>query len=135
MLLRYLLDTNICIFIIKQRPAAVRERFALLRPGEVGVSAVTEAELAYGAYKSVRIEENLAAILDFSSRVETVPFETRVTAKYGALRATLERQGAPIGPLDFLIAATALHHDLTLVTNNTREFQRVPGLRLEDWSI
>lgn len=132
--IRYLLDTNICIFIIKHRPAAVRERFERLKSGEAGISAVTEAELWYGAQKSQRVAENLAAILDFTSRMEVLPFGSVATAPYGQIRAELTRRGQPIGPLDFLIAATALAQDLTLVTNNTGEFQRVPGLRLEDWT-
>ena len=134
MTLRYLLDTNICIFIIKNKPAAVRERFAELHPGEVGLSAVTEAELLHGVYKSVRVEQNLAAVLDFASRLVVVPFDSQVTETYGRIRAELERAGQPIGPLDFQIAATAVAHGLTLVTNNTREFARVPDLKLEDWT-
>ncbi|GAA3995830.1 type II toxin-antitoxin system VapC family toxin [Deinococcus rubellus] len=132
--IRYLLDTNICIYIIKDKPAAVRECFERLRPGEAGISAVTEAELRFGAEKSQRVAENLAAILDFTSRMDVLPFGSVATAPYGKIRANLTRQGQPIGPLDFLIAATALAQDLTLVTNNTGEFQRVPGLRLEDWT-
>lgn len=135
MTLRYLLDTNICIFIIKNKPAAVRERFAGLRTGEVGLSAVTEAELLHGVYKSVRVEHNLAAVLDFASQLVVLPFDSQVTETYGRIRAELERAGQPIGPLDFQIAATAVAHGLTLVTNNTREFARVPGLRLEDWTL
>ena len=131
---RYLLDTNICIFIIKNKPAAVRERFAELHPGEVGLSAVTEAELLHGVYKSVRVEQNLAAVLDFASQLVVVPFGSQVTETYGRIRAELERAGQPIGPLDVQIAATAVAHGLTLVTNNTREFARVPGIQLEDWT-
>ena len=132
--LRYLLDTNICIFIIKNKPAAVREQFDRLQPGEVGISAITEAEMRYGAEKSRRPGENLAALLDFSSQLDVLPFDSTITTPYSQIRAELARLGKPIGPLDFLIAATALAHDLTLVTNNTGEFQRVPGLRLEDWT-
>lgn len=112
----------------------MRARFETLRPGEVGVSAVTEAELLYGAHKSQQTEHNLAAVLDFSSRLEVVPFDCQVTDAHGRLRAQLERRGLPIGPLDLQIAATALAHGLPLATNNTREFERVPGLRLEDWT-
>lgn len=132
--LRYLLDTNICVFIIKDKPAAVRERFAGSRPGEVGLSAVTEAELLHGVYKSVRVEHNLAAVLDFASQLVMVPFDSQVTDTYGRIRAGLEKAGKPIGPLDFQIAATAVAHGLTLVTNNTSEFARVPGLNIEDWT-
>lgn len=113
----------------------MRARFEALRPGEVGISAVTEAELLHGAYKSQRIEQNLAAVLAFSAQMQVVPFDQQVTDVYGQLRAELERRGTPIGPLDFQIAATALAHGLPLVTHNTGEFARVPGLRLEDWTI
>lgn len=132
--MRYLLDTNICIFIIRSRPPAVRARFEALQPGEVGISAVTEAELLYGAHKSGRTEHNLAAVLDFSAQMEIVPFDSQVTDGYARLRAHLERLGTPIGPLDLQIAATALAYGLPLVTNDTREFERVPDLRLEDWT-
>ncbi len=132
--LRYLLDTNICIFIIKNRPAAVRERFDRLRPGEVGLSAVTEAELLHGVYKSARVDHNLAAVLDFASQLVVVPFDSQVTDAYGRVRAELEKIGRSTFPLDFQIAATALAHGLILVTNNTREFVRVPGLKIEDWT-
>ncbi|MPY68148.1 type II toxin-antitoxin system VapC family toxin [Deinococcus sp. SDU3-2] len=135
MTLRYLLDTTICIFIIKNKPAAVRERFAGLRPGAVGLSAVTEAELLHGVYKSARIEHNLAAVLDFASQLVVVPFDSQVADAYGRIRAELEKAGQPIGPLDFQIAATAVAHGLILVTNNTCEFARVPDLKIEDWTL
>ncbi|GGK42202.1 tRNA(fMet)-specific endonuclease VapC [Deinococcus malanensis] len=134
MTLGYLLDTNICIYIIKNRPPTVRDRFARLQPGQLGLSAVTEAELLHGGHISQRVNHNLAAISDFVSRLVVVPFDSRVTDTYGHVRAILEQQGQPIGPLDFQIVATALAHDLVLVTNNVREFQRVPALRVEDWS-
>lgn len=132
--LRYVLDTNTCIFIIKNRPAQVRERFAGLRPGEVGISSVTEAELLHGAYKSQRVRENLDAILDFASQMVVLPFDSRAADAYGRLRAELERRGTPIGPMDYQIAATALVHDVVLVTNNMGEVRRVPGLTVEDWT-
>ena len=132
--LRYLLDTNICIVIIKNRPPGVRARFAALRPGEVGISAVTEAELLCGAYKSARTEQNLAAIYAFVSDMSVLAFNPTITDAYGQLRADLERRGQPIGPLDFQIAATALAHGLVMVTNNVTEFGRVPGLTVEDWT-
>ena len=89
--LRYLLDTNICIFIIKHRPATVRARFDGLRPGEVGLSAVTEAELLHGVYKSARVDHNLAAVLDFASQLVVLPFDSQVTGTYGRVRAGLEQ--------------------------------------------
>lgn len=108
-------------------------RLEALRPGEVGVSAVTEAELLHGAYKSARVNENLAAVLAFGAQMKVLPFDSRVTAAYGQIRSGLERSGQPIGPLDFLIAATAVAYSLVLVTNNVGEFGRVPGLVTEDW--
>ncbi|WP_407543232.1 type II toxin-antitoxin system VapC family toxin (plasmid) [Deinococcus radiomollis] len=132
--MRYLLDTNICIFIIKNRPAAVRAHFEALRPGEIGISAITEAELLHGAYKSERVERNLAAYYDFSAHIAVIPFDPQVIDTYGRIRATLERAGKPIGPLDFQIAATAMARGLILVTNNASEFERVTGLSIEDWT-
>ncbi|GGL87907.1 hypothetical protein GCM10010840_27440 [Deinococcus aerolatus] len=105
-----------------------------MRPGEVGLSAVTEAELLHGVYKSARLDHNLAAVLDFASQLVVLPFDSQVTDAYGRVRAGLEKIGQPIGPLDFQIAATTLAHGLILVTNNTREFARVPDLKLEDWT-
>ena len=132
--LRYVLDTNICIFIIKNRPAQVRERFAALRPGEIGISSVTEAELLHGVYKSQRVRENLDALVNFASQMVVLPFDSRAADAYGHLRAELERRGTPIGPMDYQIAATALVHEVVLVTNNVSEFRRVPGLTVEDWT-
>ncbi len=111
----------------------MRTRFEALRPGEVGIGAVTEAELLDGAHGSGRPEHNLAAVLDLSAQMEIVPFDSQVTDQDGRLRHHLERLGTPTGPLDLQIAATALTHDLPLVTHHTREFAQVPGLRLEDW--
>lgn len=104
-----------------------------MQRGEVAISAITEAELLYGAHKSQRREHNLAAIVDFSAQMDVLAFDSEVTDAYAQLRALLERQGTPIGPLDLMIAATALAYAVPLVTNNTREFQRVPRLQLEDW--
>ena len=112
----------------------MRARFDALRPGEVGISAVTEAELLYGSYKSERVEHNLAAYYDFSAQMAVLPFDPQVTDTYGHIRAMLERAGRPIGPLDFQIAATAVACGLILVTNNVGEFERVPGLTVEDWT-
>jgi tRNA(fMet)-specific endonuclease VapC len=112
----------------------VRARFDTLRPGEVGISAVTEADLLHGAYRSERMEHNLAAYYDFSVQVAVLPFGLQVTDTYGRVRATLERAGKPIGPLDSQTAATAVACGLILVTNNVGEFERVPGLSVEDWT-
>ena len=129
---RYLLDTNICIYIINRRPPEVVLRFDGLSFGDVAVSSITVAELDYGAAK-IGSERNRAALQKFLAPLEVLPFDDEATRHYGSLRARLERLGTPIGPLDMLIAAHALALDCVLVTNNVREFSRVPMLRLENW--
>lgn len=131
--MRYLLDTNICIHIINRRPPHVLEHFDTLRAGDVGVSSITAAELAFGVAKS-RSARNQAALEKFLAPLEIVSFGEEAVWHYGRLRAELERQGQPIGSLDTLIAAHALALDVTLVTNNREEFARVPGLRCENWA-
>jgi tRNA(fMet)-specific endonuclease VapC len=130
--MRYLLDTNICIYLINDRPASVRKRLSVLDPGDVGVSSITVAELAYGVKKS-RSPRNLAALEGFLLPLEVAPFDLDAAMAYGSIRATLERKGLPIGPLDLQIAAHAIALAVVLVTNNQREFKRVEGLRVENW--
>lgn len=130
--MKYLLDTNICIYIINRRPAQVFERFEALRAGDVGVSSITAAELAFGVAKSGS-ERNQAALQKFLAPLEIMPFGEDAVWHYGRLRAQLERQGQAIGSLDTLIAAHALALEVTLVTDNGGEFARVPGLRCENW--
>ena len=127
-----LLDTNICIHIINARPAAVLERFRLYRMGEIGVSSVVAAELTYGVVKSGS-SRNRQALEMFLAPLIILPFDEAVIWAYGELRAELERRGTLIGSLDTMIAAHAIRQQAPLVTNNTREFARVPGLRLENW--
>lgn len=127
-----LLDTNICIYIINTRPPEVLARFHRYRLGEIGVCSVVAAELAYGVAKS-QSARNRAALEMFLSPLEILPFDEKAIWAYGELRADLERQGQSIGALDTMIAAHALSLDTVLVTNNTREFERVAGLRLENW--
>jgi tRNA(fMet)-specific endonuclease VapC len=131
---RYLLDTSICIYIARQKPAAVLARFERLRPGDVGMSVVTYLELVYGAWKSQRAETNMVKIEELRRIIPALPLDAAVAAHYGRTRAELERKGSPIGGYDLLIAAQALSLELTLVTNNVREFGRVKGLRLENWA-
>jgi tRNA(fMet)-specific endonuclease VapC len=133
--MRYLLDTNICIYIAKQQPAAVQARFRRLQPGDLGMSIVTYLELVYGAWKSQRAEANLAVIEHLRLIVPVLPLDVAVATDYGRLRAELERKGSPIGGHDLLIAAHALSLGLILVTNNVREFSRVARLRLENWAV
>lgn len=128
-----LLDTNICIYIINAKPPEVLARFHQYRLGEVGLCSVVAAELAYGVAKS-QSARNRAALEMFLAPLEILPFDSKAVWAYGDLRANLEREGKTIGALDTMIAAHALSLDATLVTNNTREFERVSGLRLENWA-
>lgn len=130
----YMLDTNICIYVINSRPAIVLERFRLERIGDIVISSVTAAELAFGVAKSGSVR-NRQALDMFLSTLEILPFDESVIWHYGDLRTDLERRGQPIGTLDTMIAAHALSSNTILVTNNTREFERVPGLRLENWAV
>lgn len=133
----YLLDTNICIYLLNQRPGFERivRHLDGLRRDQVGLSAITVAELEYGAAASRRQGDNFARLERFLVDFEVLAFDRRESRRYGPIRADLQARGTPIGPLDFLIAAHALALDAILVTNNTREFIRVPGLRVEDWTV
>ncbi len=133
--MKVLLDTNICIYVIKQKPPEVLRTFTTFAVGDVAVSSVTAAELAYGAQKSQWPARNQQAIEQFLLPLVVVEFDYEAALVYGKLRAELERQGTPIGPLDMLIAAHALHLGLPLVTNNTKEFARVADLQIENWAI
>ena len=127
-----LLDTNICIYIINAKPAAVLRRFQQYRMGEIGLCSVVAAELAFGVAKSGSAR-NRQALEMFLAPLAILPFDDPAFWAYGDLRAELERRGSPIGSLDTMIAAHALSQKAPLVTNNTREFSMVPELRLENW--
>jgi tRNA(fMet)-specific endonuclease VapC len=127
-----LLDTNICIYIINAKPPAVLLRFRQYRLGEIGLCSVVAAELAYGVAKSGS-PRNRQALEMFLAPLMILPFDEAAVWTYGELRSQLERQGTPIGSMDTLIAAHALSQHATLVTNNTAEFARVPGLLLDNW--
>lgn len=131
--MRYLLDTNICIYIIKRSPPELYARFRKLQVGDVGVSAITYCELQFGVSRSSRSEENQLALTEFLGPLELLDFPAAAAVRFGEIRARLQAAGTPIGGYDLLIAAHALHERLTLVTNNIREFRRVPGLKLENW--
>jgi len=133
-LISYMLDTHICIYIINARPPAVLERFRRERLGSISISSVTAAELAFGVAKSGSAR-NREALEMFLAPLEVLPFDASAIWHYGDLRAALERRGEPIGALDTMIAAHAMASNTILVTNNTREFARVAGLRLENWAI
>jgi tRNA(fMet)-specific endonuclease VapC len=130
--LRYLLDTDAAIALIKGRPEAARW-LAERRPSEVALSGVTKAELYYGARKSRRVEGNLEVLRRFFEPFASPPFDDRAAEEYGVIRADLERAGTPIGPNDLLIAALARSRDLGLISRNVREFGRVAGLRVLDF--
>lgn len=130
-----LLDTNICIYLIRKRSPEALRRFEEFEVGEVGVSTISVSELRYGVEKSSRPEQNRAALEQFLLPLEVTGFGEEATKTYGRIRANLEVRGTPIGPLDTLIAAHAASLGATLVTNNTREFERVPGLTMEDWTL
>ncbi|MCA1974164.1 MAG: type II toxin-antitoxin system VapC family toxin [Caenispirillum sp.] len=131
--MKYLLDTDICIYLINKRPPKVLDRFHRYEVGEIGVSSVTVAELAYGVSKSGS-GRNRAALEGFLLPLEIADFDQKAAWKFGEIRSVMERAGKPIGPYDMQIAAHALALGCTLVTNNQREFQRVPGLKVENWA-
>ena len=131
-MLKYMLDTNICIYTIKNKPQAVREA---LHYGRMCISSVTLMELIYGAEKSASPEKNLRVVEGFIARLEVLNYGIDAAVQTGQIRAELARAGTPVGPYDSMIAAHARALGLILVTNNTREFERINGLRLEDWSI
>ena len=131
--MRVLFDTDICIYLIRQRPSEVLRRFEEYEVGEIGISSITVAELYFGACKSRRVAQNTRALEQFLLPLEVVEFDLEAAFAYGDIRTTLEKQGTPIGPLDTLIAAQAVSLGVTLVTNNTREFARVPNLTLDNW--
>ncbi len=133
--MRYLLDTNICIYIIKRKPPEVLERLTSLDPQEVGVSSITVAELEYGVAKSSRPRQNRDALINFLAPLQILAFDDGAARHYGDIRVHLEKAGEPIGAMDLLIAAYARSRSLTLVTNNEKEFSRVPGLVVENWAV
>ncbi len=131
-MLQFLLDTNIIIYTIKNRPSQVRDRFRA-HDGRMGISTVTLGELVFGAERSSQPRKNLDDIEAFVARVEVLPFDDPAAYHFGQIRADLYNRGQPIGPFDMMIAGHARSRGLILVTNNAAEFERVPGLRIENW--
>ena len=131
--LLYLLDTNICIYIAKHKPIEVLQRFQLLEVGQVGMSLITHGELTHGAYKSQQPQLALSKLQQLVELIPVMPIAATVSEHYGQIRSSLEKTGTPIGNNDLWIAAHALDLQVTLVTNNVREFERVPSLKLENW--
>jgi len=132
-MLKFLLDTNIVIYVIKRRPLAAMEIFNR-QHGRMAISSITLAELVHGAEKSSDVSRNMAVVEDFAGRLAVLPYDDKAAWQYGAIRAKLEKSGQTIGINDLHIAAHARSSGLTLVTNNLREFDRVPGLLLENWA-
>ena len=128
-----LLDTNICIYIIRRKPDEVLRHFQQYHPGEIGISSITLAELQYGVAKSQAQKHNAEALSEFLISLEILPFSEAATQGYGSIRTLLERRGNIIGAMDLLIAAHAVSLDAVLVTNNVKEFERVPDLKIENW--
>lgn len=131
--MRYMLDTNICIYAIKNKPKEVIERLKEHEPSEICISSVTYAELIHGVEKSKAVNKNRIALTLLLADIEILPFDANAAESYGEIRAELERKGNPIGPLDMMIAGHAKSLGYTVVTNNTKEFERINGLRLENW--
>src|SRR6185369_693120 len=132
--MKLLLDTNICIYIIKQQPITVLKRFLEYQVGDIGISSITLSELRYGVAKSAHQEKNAKALDGFIIPLEVVSFDESAAHVYGEIRATLEKSGTPIRSMDMLIAAHAVSLGIPLVTNNTREFVRVSSLNVIDWT-
>ena len=132
--MKYMLDTDICIYIIKKNPSSVARTLKRHRLDDVCISSIAYAELTTGVMKSSNIFLNKAALITMLSGIRILPFNAKAAEEYGAIRAELEKKGTPIGSNDMLIAAHAKSLGLTLVTNNTKEFSRVTGLKVENWS-
>ena len=132
--MKLMLDTNICIYIIKQQPASVLQHFLEHQVGDIGISSITLAELRYGVAKSKHREKNTNALDEFIIPLDIASFDEEAALAYGDIRTNLEKAGTPIGAMDMLIAAHALSLGVALVTNNTREFSRIPSLDVVDWT-
>ena len=128
-----MLDTNICIYIMKNKPITVMKKFLQYSAGDLSLSSITVSELYYGVYKSDFVEKNFKALNKFLLPFNIIEYDLNASIEYGKIRATLEKQGNTIGPLDTQIAAHARSLDVTLVTNNIKEFQRVDDLVLDNW--
>jgi len=131
--MKYLLDTNICIYIIKRKPLPVFEKLETLQINDVGISAITLAELEYGVSKSAFSEKNKIALIKFLVPLEILPFTEKAAQTYGKIRSYLEKAGSIIGTMDLFIGAHAKSENLVLITNNLREFSRIPNLKIENW--
>lgn len=132
--MKYLIDLNICIYIMNHRPLDVINKFKKVELGEIGISAITISELQYGVAKSQHRKNNQVRLNEFTAPLEILPYDNTAAKTYGDIRSDLEKIGQTIGPLDLLIAAHAVSQNLTLVTNNEKEFVRIKNLRVENWT-
>jgi len=133
--MKYLLDTNICIYIINKKPSTVVEHIRQKNPDDIGISTITIAELEYGVNRSKYPDRNRIALLEFLVPFTILDFDEQAAYSYGYIRTILESKGKPIGPMDLLISAIALSQSLILVTNNEKEFKEVKGLQIENWVV
>jgi tRNA(fMet)-specific endonuclease VapC len=133
--MKYMLDTNICIYLIKQQSLKVLKHFKAHTVGDIGISSISLAELRYGVSKSQHLEKNQQAFDEFILPLEIADFDEQAAREYGAIRAELEKAGKPIGSMDMLIGAHAHALGVTLVTNNTKEFKQTKNLKIVDWSV
>ena len=131
--MKYMLDTNTCIYLIKNKPLGIVKKLQSLKIEDISISTITLAELEYGVEKSQKREQNKLALAEFLAPVEVLNFNDFAAQKYGEIRTSLENKGKLIGAMDMLIAAHALSLNLILVTNNVREFKRIPSLKIENW--
>jgi tRNA(fMet)-specific endonuclease VapC len=131
--MKYLLDTNICIYLIKKKPIEVIKKLSELNINDIGISSITLSELEYGVEKSSNPERNKIALIEFLSMIEIYDYDDKAAKEYGKIRTELEKKGIVIGSLDMLIAAHAKSRDMILVTNNEREFKRIKELLIKNW--
>lgn len=132
--MKYLIDTNICIYIMNKHPSDIINKFKQFEPGEISISSITVSELQYGVEKSAQQKMNRIRLAEFLAPFRILPYDEVAAKAYGTIRFQLEKQGQPIGPLDLLIAAHALSQKLILVTNNDKEFRRIKNLKVENWT-
>lgn len=132
--MKHMLDTNICIYLIKKKPEKVLSRFRSNTIGDIGISSITLAELRYGVEKSLQVQKNREALNAFLLPLEIADFDAEAALSDGIVRSALEKAGTPVGSMDMLIGAHAMSLGVTLVTNNVREFKRIRNLNIADWS-
>ncbi len=133
--MKFMLDTNACIYLIKQKPLSVLKNLKEHSAGDIGISSITLAELHYGVEKSQHVQKNREALSEFILPLEIADFDEKASQTYGTVRSALEKEGKPIGSMDMLIGSHALSLSVTLVTNNTKEFKRIKNLKVVDWTV